>query len=67
MTKADFVDWKHHPVTQVVFSQLNGRIKELQELLGDSAGLNILQDRVYVGAISAYKDLLLMEFEGERE
>jgi len=65
--KADFYDWKRHPVTQVVFSQLGRRIWDLQEMLGDSAGTNPAQDLKYVGAIQAYKDMLLMDFEGEEE
>lgn len=67
MNKADFVDWKRHPVTQVVFSQIQTRVKDLQEMLGQSAGENPLQDRMFVGAIQAYRDLLLMDFEGEEE
>jgi hypothetical protein len=67
MNKADFLDWKRHPVTQVVFSQLQERIQTLQDMLGDSAGVNPIQDSRYSGAIQAYKDLLLMDFEGEEE
>lgn len=67
MKKADFYDWKRHPVTQVVFSQLARRVQDLQEMLGDSAGTNPAQDLKYVGAIQAYKDMLLMDFEGEEE
>jgi hypothetical protein len=64
VNKADFVDWKRHPVTQVVFSQLATRVNDLQEILGNSAGENPMQDRMYVGAINAYKDILNMDFEG---
>lgn len=67
MNKADFLDWKRHPVTQVVYSQLQERIQTLQAMLGDSAGVNPIQDSRYSGAIQAYKDLLLMDFEGEEE
>jgi hypothetical protein len=67
MNKADFLDWKRHPVTQVVYSQLQERIQTLQAMLGDSAGVNPVQDSRYSGAIQAYKDLLLMDFEGEEE
>lgn len=67
MNKADFIDWKRHPVTQVVFSQLANRVRDLQVLLGNSAGENPVQDRMYVGAIQAYNDMLLMEYEGDEE
>ena len=65
MTKSDFIDWKHHPITEVVFNQLKDRIRELEEMLGDSAGQNQLQDVTFVGAIKAYKDVLNIEFDGE--
>jgi hypothetical protein len=67
VNKADFIDWKRHPVTQVVFSQLQERVQTLQAMLGDSAGVNPIQDSRYSGAIQAYKDLLLMDFEGDEE
>jgi len=67
LNKADFVDWKRHPVTQVVFSQLKARIQDLQDMLGESAGQNPLQDTQFVGAIKAYKDMLLIDFEETEE
>lgn len=67
MNKADFLDWKRHPITQVIFSQIQERIQTLHEMLGDSAGLNPVQDSRYSGAIQAYKDLLLMDFEETEE
>ena len=67
MNKADFVDWKRHPVTQVIFSQLNQRINDLQAMLGDSAGVNPVQDSNFVGAIQAYKDIVNIEYEGDEE
>ena len=67
MNKADFLDWKRHPVTQVVFSQLNQRIEDLRSMLGDSAGVNPVQDSQFVGAIQAYKDIVNIEYEGNEE
>lgn len=67
MNKADFIDWKRHPVTQVVFSQLNQRINDLRAMLGDSAGVNPVQDSNFVGAIQAYKDIVNIEYEGDEE
>jgi hypothetical protein len=65
LNKSDFTDWKRHPVTMVVFSQLTQRITELQEILGDRAGIDPVQDREYVGAIKAYRDLLNTEYDEE--
>jgi hypothetical protein len=67
VNKADFIDWKRHPVTQVVFSQLNQRIDDLRAMLGDSAGVNPVQDSQFVGAIQAYKDIVNIEYEGDEE
>ena len=67
MNQADFVDWKRHPVTQVVFGQLKERIQSLYEMLGDSAGQNPVQDSRFSGAIQAYRDMLNIEFEDEGE
>lgn len=63
MIKNDFTDWKRHPVTQVVFNELSARIQNLYEVLGTSAGLDPLQDREFVGAIKAYKDMLEVDFD----
>lgn len=67
MNQSDFTDWKRHPVTQIIFSQLNQRIADLQEILGDSAGLNPREDVVLVGAIKAYKDMINIEYEDPPE
>lgn len=67
MNKADLVDWKRHPVTQAVFSQLQERIQSLYEMLGDSAGQNPVQDARFSGAIQAYKDMLNIDIENEGE
>ena len=67
MKRTDFVDWKRHPVTQVVFNQLSQRVLDLQEMLSQSAGENPLQDSKFVGAIQAYRDMLLIDFEGNEE
>jgi len=67
VNKADFIDWKRHPVTQIVFSQLTQRIQDVQEILSEHAGVNPVQDREYVGAIKAYKDMINIEYEDQEE
>lgn len=67
MNKADFVDWKRHPVTQIIFSQLKERIQTLQGMLGESAGQNPVQDSRFSGAIQAYNDMLNIDFEDGEE
>ena len=65
MTKSEYVDWKGHPVTLEVFRQIQRRINDLQEMLGESAGADPRQDAVFVGAIKAYKDLVTIDFYDE--
>ena len=36
-------------------------------MLGDSAGVNPVQDSNFVGAIQAYKDIVNIEYEGDEE
>lgn len=67
MNQQDFIDWKRHPVTQEVFSQLAQRVKYIHEILGESAGSDPAQDRVYVGYIKAYNDMLQAEYEQTEE
>jgi len=67
MNKSDFIDWKRNPVTQVIFSQLHSRINEMQEILSETAGQNPIRDSQLVGAIKAYKDVVLMEYEETEE
>ena len=57
-SKADFIDWKSNPITKEVFSSLHERIRQLQEELGGSAGLDVRQDAMKVGAIQACRDFL---------
>lgn len=66
-TKSEFVDWKRHPVTQEVFAMMMYRAREMEEILGSSAGLNSLEDRFKVGYIAACRDLFLADFDDTPE
>lgn len=63
MTKDEFVAWKNNPITQEVFKKIKQNIDLTKEDLASSAGENPLSDRFKVGAIGAYNDLLLIDFE----
>ena len=67
MNTNDFNDWKRHPVTQIIFNQLENRIKDLQEILGEQAGKDIREDILFVGAIKAYQDIIRIEWEEDKE
>lgn len=67
MTKSDLVDWKRHPVTMQVFSQLRERIEQLKtELVGDAIEGDPRMHAFRAGAIGAYNDILNVEFDGEQ-
>lgn len=66
MTKQDFVDWKNHPVTQQVFSQLAERASQLnEELIFQVASLPQAEMAEKAGYIKAVRDLVNVEYEGE--
>lgn len=46
-------------------TEIQNRIKAIQEDLGNTAGNDSLYDRFRAGAISAYSDILNIEYEGE--
>ena len=63
LTRSEFMDWKHSPVTKAIYEDLNIRILALQAELGQIAGIDPLQDRFVVGMIRAYKNVFDVEFE----
>ena len=67
MNKLDLLDWKRHPVTQIVLNQINQRILDIQEILSEQAGFNPIKDREYVGAIKAFRDMLNIEIDEVEE
>jgi len=68
ISKTDFRDWKSNPVTKQVYATIGIRIQGLQEELGYTAGQDVRQDGMKVGAIQAYRDFLEMTHdEGDSE
>lgn len=63
MNIQDLNDWKKHPVTQTISSQIQRRIDTLTEELVNSAGHNPVQDAYKRGVILAHRDFLDIEFE----
>lgn len=63
MNSKDFYDWKRHPVTQAIISNLMGRVIECKEILAERAGQDPAFDRELVGAIKAYNDLINISWE----
>lgn len=62
MTRGDFLDWKSNDVTLVIFQNMETRIKDAYEVLGNSAGSDPLQDKFLTGMIRAYKEILAVEW-----
>jgi hypothetical protein len=64
VTQSDFIDWKRHPVTQQVFSQLQSRIAGLKdELVGHALSGEGETAAAKAGAILALEDILSIDFE----
>lgn len=57
ISKTEFVDWRKDPVTLAFLETIELRIKEIQENLVVSAGLEPLSDRFYVGMVHAYNEV----------
>ena len=62
VTVEDFVMWKAHPVTRLVFQQLNERRESIKEYLVATAGDDPKHDAVQRGYAQAIQDLLTIEF-----
>jgi hypothetical protein len=63
VTQNDFIDWKRHPVTQQVFSQLLDRVEYETERLIENAGADPTVDAQRAGGIKAYRDVLSISHE----
>ena len=59
----DFKDWKSNQVTKAVIAGLQARVEDSQERLGDSAGIDPLQDRYLVGYIAGIRDFINANME----
>jgi len=67
MNRSDFFDWKRHPVTEAVFSQLQDRINFFQAKLLEHAGRDPIEDARASGAAMAIRDVLDIEYEEETQ
>lgn len=63
VTKDSFRDWKANPVTKAVMNDLFERIQRIREDLGNTAGIDPIEDRRKAGAIAAYSDIINIEVE----
>lgn len=63
INQSDFNEWKTQPVTRAFFLAAQERIDECKDLLSYSAGTDQAQDRLLVGLITAYREM--MEFRVE--
>lgn len=61
-------DWKRHPVTQEVFSELKRRIDGLMhEVVGSLPGGDLDLANFKAGAIQAYRDVIDIELSEDSE
>jgi hypothetical protein len=65
VTKSDFIDWKRHPVTQEVFSQLRSRVDELKDRLVGKAAASAPEATHLAGIIEGFQFLLNIDYEDD--
>ncbi len=58
INQSDFNDWKAQPVTRAFFLAAQERIEECKDVLSYSAGTDQAQDRLLVGLITAYREII---------
>lgn len=63
MTINDWKDWKENPVTKAFYAACQIRIEEAKDILGESAGLDSINDNFYRGFIRAYNEAIDFRFE----
>lgn len=63
MNKQDFLDWKRHPVTQLIYAQLASLVEQGKEELVTTAGADPVLDARKAGKITAFQDILETSFE----
>lgn len=63
MTKADWLDWKAHPVTKAFFESLIQRREDMKEVLINQAGDNVYNDTIINGYAKALVDVYNTDFE----
>lgn len=63
ITKEEWVDWKHDPVTEAFYEACEQRILDTQILLGATAGIDSVNDNHNRGFIAAYQEMLEFEVE----
>lgn len=57
VTKQEFAEWKQHPVTEAFFEAAGQRVVDAKDILGQSAGLDGVNDNFYRGFIAAYEEM----------
>ncbi len=63
VSKDEFAQWKDSPVTREVFEIVRNRIEDAKEILAISAGNEPLDDRLLVGMIKAFNEVLDISYE----
>ncbi len=63
MSPEEFSEWKTSVVTQEVMKLLERRCYDIAKTLTMSAGKDPLQDRFYCGMVTAFEQMLAIDFE----
>jgi hypothetical protein len=68
ITKSEWIDWKSNPVTQAFYQACAIRTEDAKAILGNTAGIDPIQDNYMRGFIAAYfemEDFKIEDLEDE--
>ena len=63
VSREEFVQWRESAVTKEIFNIIENRIEDAKEILSVQAGLEPDQDRLLVGMIKAFNEVLEISYE----
>jgi len=62
VTAEQYEEWQAHPGTQEFFEKVNDSIRDITEVLSQTAGLDSAQDRFHAGLVYALREIKDIEF-----
>ncbi len=62
ITKEEFLSWKSDKVTNIFMQHIAQRVQDAKDILSVSAGLDPSNDRLLVGLIKGFTDVLEVDY-----
>lgn len=66
ISKSDFDNWKHDPVTKAFFQAAEDRVEDAKEIVIAQAGIDSVNDNFYRGFVVAYREMQDFRVEEEK-